>query len=153
MTTEFQRKLIKDLDTLWEIVKIYHPTLPDLAISRKGNEYSWKEKMRAYWHYDWVCIEIIKIPDYGSVHIGINNSQNYTLYGPRVTKAEMKTAIEDGSITMDVWRFAGDAGNRKDTLDQRKLDAPQKEKAVELLYSKGYTLQSVDEFFKIYYKD
>lgn len=156
MTTEFQRKLIKDIDTLWEIVKIFHPDLPDSAISRKGNNYSWKDKMRVYEHYDWVCIEINKIPNYGSVNISISNSQNYKLYGPKVTKAEMKTALEDGTITMDIWRFAGDDGYKDrtlNTIDERALDLGKKERGIELLKSRGYTLQSVDEFYKIYYED
>jgi len=158
MTTEFQRKLIKDIDTLWVIVKLFHPSIIESFEYKKDKQIftkQTKDTINAYWHYDWVCIDL-KVPGYGNVRIGINNSAQYKLYGPRVTKEEMKTALEDGTIFFDVWRFAGDTGgvkNDKDPLADRKYDEPAKIAAVELLKSKGYTLQSVDEFYKIYYAD
>ena len=86
MTTQFQKRLIDDKETLWAIVKIYHPELPDTWETIKSGTMSVKDnKLSAYQKYDWVCIDF-RVKDYGLISIGIQNANQSKLFGPNISK-------------------------------------------------------------------
>lgn len=149
MASKFQQQLPKDIDTLWEIVKIWHPEIPDTWETKRSGIMSVKEnKLNPYCKYSWVCIDF-RLAGYGQVSIGIDNGNNYSLYGPRTTKDDIRQAMAKGLITIRTWRFSLDKLSRED----ESQDEVNNQRTTELLKQKGYTIQSVDEFFDDYYSD
>lgn len=146
MKTEFQRKLVKDKETLWTIVKIFHPDIPETFETKNGPLSVKDNKLCAYLKYDWVCIEF-RIKSFGVVSLGIDNCHQWELFGPKITKNMMQKALNDGTCKFHVWRFTRDemsaAGQSKE------LEAA----AIDILKKAGYSLQSVSEMYKIYYED
>jgi hypothetical protein len=159
MTTKFQKKLMNDLDTLWGIVKIYHPDIPEHTTTNKGEQLNVKEKkLSAYLKYDWVCIDF-RVKGYGLISIGVDNCNQTGLFGPRISKQQMSKALRDGTCSIRTWRFSLDSKYKSFTPEKGSWNTRSEaeealdQKAVELLTSKGYGLQSVDEMFQIYYED
>lgn len=155
--TVFQKKLIEDKNTCWDIVKLYHPDIPDFTTTDKGDKIDVKAlRMCISLKYDWVIIDF-KVKDYGCISIGIHNAKNYNLFGMGITKKMMQRDLDNGTTQFSVWRFVKDKFYQPSisiettayTLKEQELA----EKAINLLKSKGYKLQSVEEFYKIYYQD
>lgn len=145
MRTKFQRNLTEDKDTLLKIVKIFHPDIPDSITTKQGITIPLQVIITPDEKYDWVII-YGKVQGYGTVSIGISNSNHYSLFGPKITKEDITEALIDGSIHFRLWRFVDD-------LLSDTTNGTMEEEAIDLLKQKGYTLQSVEEFYKIYYKD
>ena len=151
--TQFQKRLLADTETLWAIVKLLHPDIPDTFIGKKDKVIDVKkDRLAAHLRYDWVCIEF-RVRGFGQISIGISNAKNYKLMGPNVTKAQMTTALLDGTITMKVWRFTLDKWYDQDAIVLSKPEEPILAQAAQLLYNQGYTLQSPDEMYGIYYSE
>jgi hypothetical protein len=147
MVTQFQKTLPKDIDTLWDIVKVYHPDIPEEA----------KGKVSTSLNYDWVCIEF-RVKGYGYVAIGVDNCCQYALWGDRVSKADMIKALQDGTVTFRTWRFSTDKLFEKDIAkslspEHKQLENELSDKSIEILKSAGYKLQSPEEMYHIYYED
>jgi len=166
--THFNRTFIHDVDSIIKIIKIFHPDIPDfiLQVEVQGRfntgGISRSNAIRVkQGNYDWVTLEG-KIKDYGQVAIGIDNCHNSTLFGPKITRDHMRKAIEKGDVTFKVWRFAHDIGSKNDPIlvmnpIDRILtpfpDLTEEEKAIEIIKKAGHRLQSVDEWYKLYYQD
>lgn len=145
MKTHFQQTLPKDIETLWLIVKMYHPNIPDEA----------KEKLNTYLHYDWVCINC-KVRGYGYINIGIDNACNYTLWGPNISKQDMIKAIENGEVTFRTWRFSMDKLFNRNIPRPKEYEEKQEvlsQASASILKAAGYRLQSPSEMYVIYYED
>lgn len=153
MATEFQKRLLADTDTLWQIVKLMHPDIPETQVANKAKVLSVKnDKLKARLHYDWVCIDF-HVRGWGDVSIGVDNSRNHKLYGPHITKQQMADSLKDGSTSMNVWRFVNDKKHDPNAILESKPEEPCIKLAVELLYTKNYKLQSADEMYEIYYAE
>jgi hypothetical protein len=148
--THFQKSLVNDRDTLWGIVKLFHPDIPEESPTNKGLVSTKDRKLSANVKYDWVVI-VFRVRGWGIVSIGINNCHQYKLFGPKITKEDMSKALKDGTCTLRTWRFCMDKKS-----SSTKIGAEEEEcckQAVELLKSRGYKLQSVEEMYEIYYSD
>lgn len=153
MTTQFQKDLSADKETLWAIVKLLHPDIPETFIGNKDRVISVKkDRLACNLRYDWICIDF-QVRGWGQVAIGIDNSRNYKLYGPHITKKQMAASLLDGTTTMNVWRFVNDKGHDPDHIIESKPEEPGIIAAVKLLYDRGYKLQSADEMYEIYYEE
>jgi hypothetical protein len=144
--TKFQAKLLSDRGTLWDIVKLFHPTMPDEVENFKGTKIVniKEERLAAYSKYQWVVIEF-RVRTYGLISIGITNVRNSTCYGSGITKQHMSDDIANGNVKFDAWRFS------LDKLFNSVRD--KSEQASEILISKGYKLIEVDEWYNYYYQD
>lgn len=172
MITKFQERLSKDYETLWKIIKLYHPDIDDKHFERfksvptqvKGG--AWKNINKSvYLKYDWVIIDF-NIRGYGRISLRIENCKNsggalgIGLFGPRVTKKDMQNAIDQGNVEMYIGRFADDKVYREQEIKDASTPDYLKEKdpealaaGIQVLKDAGYTIQSVDEWYKIYYSD
>lgn len=140
--TEFQKRLSQDKETLWKIVKVFHPEIPDTA----------KERIKeGGLLYDWVTISM-RIKGYGYISLGIDNCYQTKLYGPYITKEKMQKALIDGTVTFRIWRFADDVKSRPYSVTN-SLHEPEMEEGIKILKEAGYKLQSASEMYKIYYED
>ena len=148
--TNFQRTLPQDKETCWQIVKLFHPELEDAykhkMIARKGN-------------YHWVTIEF-RVKGYGQISIGIDNNHNTTLFGNRVTKGMMQSAIKNGDVSFRCWRFSLDRDSIefKDDYDDYIMKIDQEEEILKPLYQAllkkaGYKLMPVSTWYDLYYED
>ena len=151
--TKFQQTLPGDKETLWKIVKLFHPDIPDEFVNRKSIRRSIKDEfMTAYpGNYDWVSIRF-KVPGYGDISLGINNAHQVRnkFWGPDWTLQEFKIGFQEGEFDFRIWRFVDD------TLYINSLDLSKDElhdQYVEILKSAGYELQSPQEFYHNYFKD
>lgn len=152
--TRFQSKLSSDKDALWDIVKLFHPDIPDTVTNVKGTKtYSVKDdKMETYLKYQWVCISF-KVRGYGLIDIGINNTENHNLYGSGVTKKDMKEALKNGNVSFAAWRFCIDSiySKNKELSDKNRDSFSYM--AGRLLSLHGYKLIEVEEWYEYYYSD
>lgn len=141
MITVLQTK-IKEED-LKVITKTLHPDLPE----------GWEAKFSWHCKYTWVCVSF-RVKGYGSIDFAIDNHHQteFRLYGPKVTKSEMKTALEDGGIDFNVWRFSTDKLNREREIIDNLPKEPCILEAKSYIKAR-YPLPSVNEYFHIYYED
>jgi hypothetical protein len=170
MVTKFQEKLSKYYNTLWKIIKLYHPDVDDkhfdkfksVPVQLKGGRWTHVNKT-VYLKYDWVVIDY-HIRGYGDISLRIENCKNsggslgIGLFGPKVTKKDMLNAIAQGNVQMYIGRFANDKlysdtneMGIKEYLEEK--DPIALELGIQILKNAGYTIQSVDEWYKIYYSD
>ena len=138
--TNFQAKIVEDKDTLWAIVKLFHPNIPSTV----------KDDLRAYaGNYHWVSIEFMA-KEYGKVALCINNCKDSTpLWGDSVTKKDMQKAIKSGNVQFYIWRMWNDKLKKNNDDNERLLTIIY----TDILNRAGYQIQTVDEWFRLYYQD
>jgi hypothetical protein len=141
MVTVFQKNI--KVDDLMAVTKMLHPDLPD----------GWEVKFSSYRKYTWVCVSF-KIKWYGNIDFGIDNHHQpqLTLYGPKITKAEMDKSLHNGEIDWNVWRFSLDKLSREREVIDKLPEEPCITEAKAYIKSR-YHLPSVNEFHHIYYED
>lgn len=141
MVTAFQKNIKED--DLKAVAKMLHPDLPE----------GWEKRFGWYRKYTWVCVSF-KVKDYGNIDFGIDNHSQpeFRLYGPRITKAEMQKALNDGGIDWKVWRFSVDKLYRENAIVDKLPEEPCIIEAKNYIKSR-YSLPSVKEFHHIYYED
>lgn len=148
--TLFQTLLPEDKDTLWDIIKIFHPDARDIE----------KHRMVVSIKYDWVMVKMSGHTDTTQpvqISLGIENSSLHPMIygGPKPIKV-FQDALDNNQVSFRVWRFADDDKYLKDqtgVLDQLKLDTELRKQAVELLKSRGYDLQTAFEMYTLYHQD
>lgn len=151
--TKFQSRLLSDKDAIWDIIKLFHPDIPNTVSSFKGDKiFNVRDKIEVYVKYQWVCISF-RIREYGVIDIGITNSNNHTLYGGGITKDDMKDALDNGDVKFRAWRFSLDKIYRENEELARKTEKSLDYMAGRLLSLHGYKLVEVDEWFDYYYSD
>lgn len=130
-------------------VKLAHPDL-DSELVKKAFWDPKKKQMatRCPGPYTW-CSFQHKFKGYGYVNICIDNHRNHTLWGPNVTKAQIKRALDAGEIGWRAWRITID--RRYKDFDSDKADTAMAE--IVSYVSGIYQLPSVDEFYDYYYED
>lgn len=157
----FQYNLIRDNETLWKIVKLFHPDIPETYVTKKGEVKFTKELIKASAQYMWVTIRF-SVKEYGCIDLGITNCKNSTLWGQGVEKIHMKKAIKSGDVKFNVWRFILDKLYKKDedlTFDKTSHEFIntesylKRESYVNILTDAGYKLTDVDVWFEYYYSD
>lgn len=150
-STKFQSDLVKDKDTLWDIVKIFHPDIPEEVTTRAGHKRIVKNHMKAsaHPHYSWVEIEF-RVLGYGYVHICLDNKTNTSLCGSGVMKSDMQEALDLGKVSITAWRIVNDKGYKN---EYPRIVGKEELETVALLLSRGYSLISADEWYYYYYQD
>ena len=145
--TKFQEQLLSDPDTLWDIVKIMHPGIPDTVTNNKGENLDVKEvRMKAKALYNWVVIEF-RVKGYGMICIIIDNSYSLDfLHGPNITKERMQEVLDKGRVEFRVSRSVLDKDhypyNPFETFD-----------AVISLLKEKYSVINADEWYSYYYRN
>lgn len=154
ITSSFQEGLVSDRETLWKIVKVFHPDAPDSA----------KENFTAYLKYDWVTVKV-DVRGYGTIAIGINNC-NHNMSGDSIDERSYEFALEDKMVEFQAWRFVSDRfygekeaeaemlrqkpkGDYESFFESFRLLPTYKK----ILVSAGYRYKSADEFLQYYYKN
>jgi hypothetical protein len=160
--TLFQKTLPNDLDTCWEIVKIFHPNIPEFTTNNKGQKISVRDHLlKAYGgNYDRVSIEF-RVRGYGYIHICINNCHDTSfMFGPSVTKERMQNALDNNKVQFRAWRIVTDETYKKcfenlryDSTIRKHIEQLEYNLYSQLLTEKGYKLQSVNEWYNNYYTD
>lgn len=151
--TKFQEKLLQDKECLWDLVKLFHPNIPDTVKNNKGKELSVKDvRMSAHPHYTWVSIDF-RVKGYGSISFAVDNKINSTLWGDRVTKEHMKNAIDKGEVTMGGWRICLDEIYKRDSKLSDKNRAGLSYLAGRILALHGYSIIELNEWYEEYYED
>lgn len=151
--TKFQNKLLQDKECLWDLVKLFHPNIPDTVVINEGKVLSVKDdKMAAYPRYSWVSVDF-RVRGYGLVNFAVNNKENFTLWGNGVTKADMQEALDNGDVTMGGWRISLDKIYKEDPRLSDKNRNGLSYLAGRILALHGYSLIEVDEWFESYYED
>lgn len=109
------------------------------------------DKLAFYRKYTWICITLF-IGGYGQIHIGIDNHAQSKLYGPKVSKADIRKALRDHTIDWKIWRFVDDCKQHLDPVvrHSKQLAVTDHRTCVRVL-KEHYSLPTVDEFFKRYY--
>lgn len=146
--TLFQTILQEDNDTLWEIVKIFHPNAPD----------NHKHRMVVSVKYDWITVKLSYYATSNAIQVslGIHNAQAFHISGGNKPIKVFEDALTNNEVSFRIWRFTDD------TLYKEYTDEPFGEgpgdqdcckEAVELLQSRGYDLQTAFEMYTIYHQD
>jgi hypothetical protein len=150
--TIFQSKLIEDKECLWDLVKLFHPNIPNTVESNKGIMLSVKDKVIASSKYTWVNISF-KVRGYGLIDFAVDNKTNHTLMGNRVTKKDMQEAINNEQVTISGWRTCLDKVYVEDpNLSDENRDG------LSFLVSRtlalhGYSIITIPEWYESYYED
>lgn len=144
--TKFQAKLISDKDTLWNIVKLFHPELPDEVPNNAGMISVKDVRLCAYTNYDWVCIEF-RARGYGLISIGVENCNdvNFKHLGMGHKLEDFQRTLDEGGVAFRAWRFAMDCKSDDGNPDVAEY--------TKILTDAGYELQSAKEWYDYYYKD
>lgn len=145
--TKFQQRLLKDRQTLWDIVKLFHSDIPDYVLTTKERLLNVPLMMEGGINYTWVTIGF-NVPNFGRIDIGIENKAGSSLYGSGINKDMIKA--EQVKLSFRAWLFVGDVKYKHLSDEQIALLQP---KINELLKSRGYRVIEVDEFYKDYYQD
>jgi len=104
--------------------------------------------------YCWVCINARKPKVFIDMAVDNHSQVNHTLWGDRITKGMMQTALETGQIYFHFWNFVGSHGHSGFSEGHgRNPTKEQREHLTEYLNKQGITLPTVEEFYSYYYKD
>jgi hypothetical protein len=146
--TKFQQTLSKDTETLWKIVKLYHPDMPNICRTNSGHADVKTQRMKTNLNYTWVCIDF-RVRDYGSISISIQNSR-HMMWG-QISKQYMESQMH--TVKFDSWRVCLDEVYKrtpKASDDSRELLSL---KTAEILKEAGYKIIELDELYEYYYQD
>jgi hypothetical protein len=149
--TKFQQKLSKDKETLWKIVKLFHPEIPNIARTNSGTVNVKNVRMEACLKYTWVSIKF-RVRGYGYIDIGMQNSSNSSLWG-KVTKEQMNNALTSGEVKFDIWRFTLDKVYQREEAYAKATRDRFSNQATVILKEAGYKLIELEEFYESYYSD
>lgn len=155
--TEFQTTLINDKETLWEIIKIYHPGIPEYTQYKKKLVSVKDVILKVRPHYSWVNIEF-NVKEYGYISFTINNmDSDHSIWGNKHTLANFEQYIKQKKLTFRVWRFYDDCQFvnsdplAKEKTYKEKLDGIREIEIIQLLKNKGYKIATAQEWFNNYY--
>lgn len=153
MTTQFQLSLCNDIDTLYDIVKIYHPYIELYDIDKI------KSFLKVDLRYDWVMVRLNYKNKIGELKISLGiengNVQPIICSGNKPMRV-FEEALANNQVSFRVWRFADDIlYNRESVFDEdvAQVNRDLSNQAAELLKSRGYSVQSAKEMFTIYHED
>lgn len=164
MLSKFQKKLMGDIDTIVEIIRLFHPNIPKKIKRSKHSdqEMTLKElierqhnnKSQLYCgisvKYDWVIIAA-NITDYGKIDICVENrhDESMNLCGPHITGEDYEEVLSNGNIIMKAWNTVLDCKYKRVDIDDNfgHIDV------TDLLISRGYGFKSTSEFLEYYYFD
>lgn len=152
--SEFQIKLMRDPETLAEIIRIAHPGIPEEWMSSTGKTKftligNLKEpEGRVTPKYDWVCI-YMRIKG-RLVSLGIENCV-HPFWGEGITGEMYEDALKNGLVHFKVWRFVDDRLFKK-ILPYQKTDLGNYDWD-KFFLSRGYAYKSTEEFLSYYYSD
>ena len=153
MTTQFQLSLCKDRDTLYDIIKIYHPYIEQYDIDKI------KSFLNIELRYDWVTVKLNYKNKIGELKISLgieNGNVQPIICSGNKPMYVFQDAIDNNQVSFRVWRFVDDIlYNRESVFDEdiAQVNRELSNQAASLLKSRGYTVQSAKEMFKIYHKD
>lgn len=126
--TKFQKSVTKE-DCI-KICKMLHFTLTDEQLSKL--EFNYK--------YTWVCVQF-RVKGYGYISFAIDNhSSNGSLIGDRVTKEDIRNALNRKAIDFKVWRFSDD-------------EIYKREKQAKAYLLENFNPPTVYEFHEVYYEE
>lgn len=150
----FQQGLVNDRETLWKIVRVFHPDVPDSA----------RISFLASLKYDWVKVKA-DVKRYGTIAIGINNC-NHIMSGDSIDESSYEFALQDKMVEFLAWRFVSDRFYREKHEEAKRVREKVNGIYVEssepfrllpvykkILVSAGYRYKSTDEFLEYYYRN
>lgn len=163
ITSEFQKTLIKDTETLRDIVKLFHPCCPDKWVSSTGNtKYDLLDMLSfenrearqmlnsniypVYCHYDWVCIRIHP-REYGRIDICVSNyyDKECKLWGPHITGNDYLEQLKLNNIAFKGWTTTRLDCGKGSTVGQIDMTM--------FFLARNYKFKDVSEFLEYYYRD
>jgi hypothetical protein len=153
MTTQFQLTLGNDRDTLYDIVKIFHPYIEVYDIGKI------KSLLSIELRYDWVTVKLRYKNKLGELNISIgieNGNVQPMIYGGNKPMSVFEDALDNNQVLFRAWRFVDDIlYNRESVFDENiaQVNRDLSNQVAELLKSRGYTVQSAKELFTIYHED
>lgn len=153
--TLFQTILQDDKQTLFEIIKIFHPYL-----NNNINKVIDANRVVITIKYDWIVVALAYHNQSGNMvraSLGIKNGDVHPMItGGNKSIKVFQDALDNNQVSFKVWRFSDDELYLKDQtgiLNQREHDLELRKEASELLKSKGYDVQTAFEMYKIYHED
>jgi hypothetical protein len=154
MQSTFQKILSRDKETIWKIIKVFHPNIPE--VDKKGK--SLKESIEISTPYDWVAIGL-NYPG-GRVHISITNCKHH-FYGSSITSKNYIEAVEANKVRFNVTVHSMDSTyeeidyNYDKNLEEfiNSVSWIKYPEYRDILVNAGYDLKPTKEFMRYYYED
>jgi len=166
----FQNQLLNDPQTLKDLLKLYHPKMPEQWMKGKEvrtidglvkNQYEdYDCEVRV--HYDWITFHV-HIEDYGYIGLAVTNNY-HLLYGDKISPRDYRRAVRDGKVNFQAWRFVTDKYQDERNFYEILFDEsiPDDEKELygnehiimnDFFKERGYQLKTPKEFIQYYYSD
>jgi hypothetical protein len=149
MLNSFQNYLLNPNNKyiIWEIVKLYHPDIPETTTSKKGIISKTIDKIKIYPKYDWICIEY----NYnGKIAIGLEFEVNLLGIGWKIEDF----VKQYNNNKFKAWRFSDDSKYIPTDYSKEESERISNDPDInDLLISFNVPKPTPEEMIKYYYED